>query len=43
VNDERQSRLREKEEGVLRRNFGTKREKVTEVWKKLHYEELRNL
>jgi hypothetical protein len=31
------------ENRVLRRTFGPKREEVTEVWKKLYNEELRDL
>jgi hypothetical protein len=31
------------ENGVLRRIFGSKREEVTDLWRKLHSEELHNL
>jgi hypothetical protein len=31
------------ENRVLRRIFGPKRDEVTGVWRKLHYEDLRNL
>jgi hypothetical protein len=36
-------RLRAFENRVLRRIFGSKRDEVTGVWRKLHNEELRNL
>ena len=36
-------RLRVFEKRVLRRIFGTKRDKVTGEWRKLHYEELNDL
>jgi hypothetical protein len=36
-------RLRVFENRVLRRIFGSKRDEVTEGWRKLHYEELHNL
>jgi hypothetical protein len=35
-------RLRVFENRVLRRIFGHKRDKVTEVWRKLHIEELKD-
>jgi len=36
-------RLRVFKNGVLRRIFGSKRDKVTGEWRKLHYEELNDL
>jgi hypothetical protein len=36
-------RLREFENWVLRRIFGPKKDEVTEVWRKLHNEELHDL
>jgi hypothetical protein len=39
----KEHRLRVCENRVLRRIFGTKREKVTEEWRKLHNGELHNL
>jgi len=39
----KERRLRVFENRVLRRVFGTKRDEVTEEWRKLHNEELRNI
>jgi hypothetical protein len=36
-------RLREFENGVLRKTFGPKRDEMTGEWRKLHNEELRDL
>jgi hypothetical protein len=36
-------RLREFENGVLRKIFGPKRDKVTGEWRKLHNEELNDM
>jgi hypothetical protein len=40
---EEEQRLRDLGNKVLRRKFGHKREEVTEKWRKLHNEEIRNL
>jgi hypothetical protein len=36
-------RLKEFENGVLKRNFGPKRDEIIGEWRKLHEEELDNL